>query len=528
MSFDKPDPEAVASEVADSLVGHLGSVVDTDGFVRAATPDLRVEGVSELLRYRLLATGSWPGREAGGDWATTTPAERERVDAPRLDTADEQTRGQPATTTADGTAVGVLDFLALLPARLRTLDPATDDRRRVQRGRADGRVDWQATRRHRMRTGGADTAFVTRATTAETLSERTRVLVWLLTRLRETARDALATFRGDPNNGDETDDTGVPPWLTIWDDTDPEHGDVDTPRSVLTGALTNNPHLDGVDTRDLSVTDRAIDTVTRDRDPLYVEAAALARELRRLEGGLPAADADDLADLFRIEAFQPDPTESHDGATVFELYWALQLLDTVPSQHLSRFDAGGDQVLSHWREGDSEYLLCHDTDGTVELAGTRREFVDFVAAHHWDDTPLADAETRRGYLRQHYVELAAASGISRGYGEKEPDLLVFEFDADADGWVLRRLFVGEVKFSPNLERVRSGLQELVEYAGFARVGADARLPDGDSDGTPVAGEDFLDDRIELGLFVGDDDRVERIGRETLQARGWKADVDRPL
>jgi hypothetical protein len=245
---------------------------------------------------------------------------------------------------------------------------------------------------------------------------------------------------------------------------------------------------------------------------LYAEAAALAGELRRLEGGLPAADADDLADLFRIEGFQPDPTESHDGATVFELYWALQLLGTVPSRHLSRFDAGGDQVLSHWREGDSEYLVCHDTDGTVELAGIRREFVDFVAAHHRDDTPLADAETRRGYLRQHYVELAPVSGIERGYDEKEPDLLVFELDAGADGWVLRRLFVGEVESSPNLVRVRSGLQELVEYTGFARVGADARLPDGDSDATPVAGEDFLDDRIEFGLFVGDDDRVECVGR----------------
>lgn len=77
--------------------------------------------------------------------------------------------------------------------------------------------------------------------------------------------------------------------------------------------------------------------------------------------------------------------------------------------------------------------MCHDTDGTVELAGIRREFVDFVAAHHWDDTPLADAETRRSYLRQHYVELAPMSRIERGYGEKEPDLLVFELDADANG-----------------------------------------------------------------------------------------------
>lgn len=552
-SDDKPDPDEVAREVAGSLVG-LKPAVDVDGFLKAATPDYRVEGLAELLRYRLLATGSWPGHDAGPEWpdaATAPPETRTRADAPSLPAAAEPGRGRRATETDDGTAVGVLDFLAVLPARLRTLSPATDGERRVRQGRADGAVDWPATRRYRRRSGGSQTAFVTRATSADALSERTRVLVWLLTRLREAADGALAMYRqggggggdsdggdgddGSDGDGDGDEDTAVPPWLEIWDEPEPGSAGgegVDGPRGVLAAALADNPHLDGVAAGDVTVTDREVDAVARDRDPLYAEAGALARELRRLDGGLADATKDDLADLFQIEAFEPDATESHEGSTVFELYWALELLDTVPSDSLSRFDTGGDQVLSRWEEGDSEFLLCHDTDGTVELAGEDQELVTFVATHLWDDTPLAEPATRRGYLREHYVDLATESALVRDYGKKEPDLLVFEFDAEADDRVLRRLFVGEVKYSTGLSTVRSGLRELVDYAAFARVGADVRLPDGaaeDRDGPrPVGDADFLGDRIELGLFVGDEDRVERGERDDFQTRGWGETPERPL
>ncbi len=511
---DDPDREEVARAVAEKLVGYEGAyaagAVDVDGFLRAAEPDLRVDGVAELLRYRFLGTGL-PNTD-------TRPAtdDRRQLDMSAFD--DEDRPGQPATERSDGTPVGVRDFLALLPARLRTLDPTVDYETVRQRGRVEGRIDWRETVSYRARAGGAaENTVVTRVSEPGVASDRNRVLVKLLSRLRETAREGETAFADTEG--------GAPVWLDGW-------GQEGALRETVVHALDADPHLSHLGPT--PVTDRTVASVAGDPDPLYAEAAALLAAFRRIGGDLETTDAEQLADLFLIDTFEPDAGDRHEGSTVYELYWALKLLDEVPSEHLARFDTDGDQVLSRWETDETEYLLCHDTNGRVELDGVGEvDLASFVDPRGWE-TDLGEPTSRRGYLRDTYVEIADGSDVGRTFDDdtrKEPDIVVFALDRDPDDGgqrVLHGLFVGEVKHSTDNPYLRKGLREVVQYAAFARVGDDARLPPG-VNGPAVGDAEFLGERLELGLFVGEhEDELSTVDREDAQVRGWGDDPDRPL
>ncbi|NEU59216.1 hypothetical protein [Halorussus sp. MSC15.2] len=498
--MSKPEHEELVEASADFLATYIGDV-SVDPVIQEADPNIEIENLQELLEYYFLLTG-------------------EQIDSPAEDRSN---LNLTATDTGGITnrydePIGVLDFVSLLPARLRTVDPATRKQIEIFDGEVRGAIDWNKTIEHRWSTGdtvGQRFACRTRQRTVDTA--KNRVLIELLSTITEIL-DRFDTEMA-PN-----DDSKLG-WFKPWEVAESR------PRRILQTKL-NNVYLSQLSTGDTAVDSRDLAAVEQSRDPLYSEAAILLRNYRRIRHG--DLNNQEIKNLLRLNLFAPP----EDGGTsdLFELYWIFELLDQFDDVQFKQITDERGQIVAAWESDGSEYLLFHDWDGQHHW-NDDRGYVDYLDIS-WDleeiqastfGTPSPDGFARRQYAVHEQKHRLSQSVFESSFGRKTPDIVLLKLDADAETYRLEGLFIAEVKWSTGNSYLKEGLEQLLEYGAHAKFGDDlewaGRLP---ADYI-AADPDILESvDFELGYFVGHSDEIANPSPSGIQISGFGDTPERPF
>ncbi|MFN1127057.1 hypothetical protein [Halobacterium salinarum] len=512
-----PGTEDIVRECAEHLTGYLGDVTNIEGWSRGLDPNVNIRGLDDILSYHFLRTGKWEPR---------TTKRREELSVPIEKTAGIRDRY--------GESVGVLDFISLLPTRLRALDPEVTQRVEITDGTVRGHIDWGETIQYRYRTGDIRSQkFACRVREKTPYSTRNRVLFAVLSTIRSICTDF---------NRNVVEDGKWPTWFEEW-------GPEGEYRQELNRIL-NSPHFETVDLNAVSVTDREIAEVKADRDRVYREAAALLEYYRGLGTDWLDEHGEYAASLLSLDLFHPTE-ENEEGSDVYELYWIFKLLEQVEQveDQLEPFtgDTSGDyrgELLARWEHDSSEFLLFNDWEGKYPY-GDSRDIYDLLSIREprypSPEPPLTDEfgtsdPARVGYVHQHrrWIRSEAFSQES-GSGRKTPDIVLLELDAETDDPTLIRLFIGEVKHSIVLEDegyeppVIEGTKKILEYGAYARPGGDMELDrDGQHKYIGSTPDPLRSPELELGLFVGHADIIQEHNIPGIQIKGWEDSPKHPF
>jgi len=500
----EPDKKELIKATAAYLTGYIGDVVEVSQIVDP-DPHTDIRGLDELLKYHFIRTGQFDA---------SRPIDRADIDVSTRDTA--------GMTDPHGTPLGVLDFLSVLPARMRSIDPAVTQDVQVFDNEIRGRIDWNRTIKHRYTTGDtASQTYACRVQNRTVLSPRNRTLLELLT----TIQSIYQRF-----DDERSEDDVWPRWLEGW-------GPNGEYRAVLEGEL-ENPHFRGIDLEDISVTPRELTEIKADREPLYREAAALLSNYRRLDKG--EFNQEYAESLLSMDVFHPDE-DNAEGSEVYELYWIFELLNTFDEQVLEPIqgEAGGSprgELIAKWQANGSEYLLFNDWEGKYrpDEDSDPLDWIDISVPEYETnrETPRdqgADHQILREGFVKRYTRHIFEEKFSKGFDRKTPDIVLLKLDATADEPTLQSLFIGEVKHSTVDSTLNKAVPQILEYGGYAKLGEDLTIDRG-TDTIYVASDPdlFKTPEIELGLFVGAAGLVEDGSIPGIQVRGFGDDADRPF
>lgn len=499
--MSKPTHDKLVEATADYLSSYIGKAVSIDSTIEQLDPIVNIEGLHELLEYYFLLTGK-----------QLQPEVTERGD---VDLLARETGG---IIDEHGTPVGVLDFVSLLPSRLRTIDPATRQQVKLLDGEIRGRVDWNETMKYRYSTGDIEgQRFACRKRQRTVDTAKNRVLIELLSIIKQI----LTRFDGKiaPNDNSKLG------WFDQWEDG--SH-----PRRIIQQEL-NNVYLSQLTADEDPVDFRELAAVQQSRNPLYREAAILLKNYRRLLR--KDLHKKEIKRLLRLKLFAP-PEGNDETSALFELYWIFELLNQFDHVQFKQITFERGQIVAAWEHEGSEYLLFNDWDG-IHHWNDERGDVDYLdISWSLDEIHASSVEetSSNDFARRQYAVLKHKHQLSDdifGYefDRKTPDIVLLQLDADAKRHRLEGIFIGEVKWSVNNSYLKKGLEQLLEYGAHAKFGNDLSWADGRSGPHIAEDPDIIgSSKFELGYFVGNANKISGSSPSGIQICGFGNIPERPL
>lgn len=404
--------EELLEAIADDFHTYLRRGVRFERVIGSAHPELDIDDIETLLRIHFVLT------DAGEDEAS----------------------------------VGVLDFMRELEAHIRHMKTTTSRESIERRGEIRGQIDWQQTVKRRSRAGRIDEPiFVSRLPEEHFDIDENLVLKRLLSIIHDIVTDDLAYAIENPGGYE---------WLGAWvaPGTDGYGRDLESAAEMLERIYERNIYLQRIDVEDTEVTARTIGSVKRSRSQFYQEAAVLLDRYRQLMNHeLDSEEARAILDRTLIAPENPE--------VLFELYWLFRVLDAYDDvQYRVLTDQRDDpSTIAEWEEDGSRFVMSHDSTGT-ELT--------------FNESLGTETIEPDGYLYRMNEVLSRWQALSESILDRKrrnslwggrPDIVLERFEKDeAGGWVLEQVFVGEVKYTQDIDYVATGLRELLEYMAFVR------------------------------------------------------------
>ncbi|WP_306057032.1 hypothetical protein [Natronococcus wangiae] len=456
------EPTEIVDEIADRFSSYVGRGVALNMF--NAEPETNIQNLFELLELYFVLTG------------------RVLDDVKTRSAVDE-----PIENVPNSWNVGILDFVSLLPHRVAGLETTTRKKTVQYEGEVRGQIDWQETIKQRSRSpGSGGQLFVCRERREVVLTDENEVLLTLLANV-----ERIVTHFIEEQGEDLPDFEWFSPWF---DDT--------KSRRILTQVLDRNPYLSDLEVSPEAVSARKLRAGSRSRNPLYREAAELLETLQRLQSGeLTETEAEQI---LSTTFFVPD---DEDDDTLYELYWAIELLDAFEDQNPTyRQLTQSTDLVAEWKTEDARYQLFHDWSGTYrgrQLLSFDRK-VDDVETHvRFDEPPKYLARTKEALQTWGRLAPEVTDSESLQFKTGRPDLALLRYDRSSS--TLMDVFLGEVKFSSDIQLVKRGLRELLEYATYAKVGQDLdhEIHDVDTEYLLPGADPFESLHVSLGLFTED-------------------------
>ena len=331
----------------------------------------------------------------------------------------------------------VVEFVRELPERLRSIRTETESIARTQRGTVDGHIDWGATIKKRYTRNPRNSAlFVCTNRTEDYDIAENLVLKRLLSVIYSTLREAEEYLRGDYEWVQQT-------WKG-------NEALIDE----LNQIVERNVHVRRIRApAAYEPTERMMTAAESSRQAVYRDAADCLRTRERLFRG----DAEEIRRLLDSTSITPD-----DNHTLFELYVLFRFVSTIEELQSSpptyKTIASERQALARF-QGEKEIILYHDNSA-------RDRGLSFVTEEEPPDRPLTRAEK---------VQNVARSVANRYFTDRKdfrdhtgrPDVIVLEVISEESDE--HEYLIAEVKHSTNVDTIRQGIKETLEYLAFLRV-----------------------------------------------------------
>jgi len=410
----KTSEEVLIDAIADDFHTYLRKGVRFDQVIGKAHADLDIDDLETLLRIHFVLTD--------------------------------------ADATDSAMTIGVLDFMRQLEDRIRRMKTTTTPESFERRGEIRGRIDWQGTVKTRARTGRLDEpVFVCSQPEKHYNIDENLVLKRLLTVIYDIVTTDLAYALDNPEGYEWLDS-----WLTPL--TDGIGRDAESGAETLQRIYERNIYLQRIDIEASELTDRTVESVKRSRSTFYQDAARLLDRYRRvMNHDLDTAEAREMLNSTLIAPEKPE--------VLFELYWIFRILgayDTVQYRVLTE-DRKNTSTIATWEVDGARYVLSHDATG--------EELIFRESVSEEDIGPDGYFYRMQKVLNRWQTlstDLLGRGGSNSLWGGR-PDIVLERFEpTPTGGWNLDQVFLGEVKYTQNLDYVATGLRELLEYMAFVR------------------------------------------------------------
>lgn len=331
----------------------------------------------------------------------------------------------------------VVDFVRELPKQLRSIRTETRTVSRTRRGTVDGKINWNSTIKKRYSQNPNDKSLFVCDNRSENYDiDENLVLKKLISVIYSTLREAEEYLRED--------------YEWVQDTWKGNEALIDEIQRIVE----RNVHVRRIrEPEAYEPTERMIQTATQSRQAIYRDAASLLQERNRLFAG----EADAIRTLLDETAITPD-----DEHTLFELYVLFRFVaileEMQDSQMRFKTIATGRQEIARM-EGEKEIVLYHDNS-----ADDRN--LSFKADLNEDDSEELS--------RTEEVQRTAHRIANNYFKEKDfqnhtgrPDVIVLEIiDEEASQ---HEYLIAEVKNSRNVQTIRNGIKETLEYLAFLQV-----------------------------------------------------------
>lgn len=329
----------------------------------------------------------------------------------------------------------VVDFVAKLPARLRSVKTQTVNVAKTTRGSIDGKINWSATYRERHSRNPRDSSlFVCENRTENYDIDENLVLKRLLAIVKETLDECEQYLERDYE------------WINDrWkDETDLVE--------VLQETVQRNVHLTRIRRPEAyEPTDRMLQRSRESRQDVYRDAARLLTQYQRTLAG----EADAITKLLDSTAIAPD-----DDETLFELFVLFRYISVIEGLTDDRFELhtieSGSQEVARLEADEQSIVVYHDS-------AARAQDLEFVSDIR-DKDPGSLSRTERIQYETGQVSDEYFIDNDSRYHTGRPDVIVLEIESEETIEYL----ITEVKYSKRQETVEQGIKETLEYLAFLR------------------------------------------------------------
>jgi hypothetical protein len=427
----KTPANELIERTAESFHTYVGKGVNAPGIGDEATdPTLNVDDLQSLLRIHFVLTGT----EQSFDGEQSDPL--------------------------------VVPFMKALPRRIRRLQRSTYQESELVKGGVRGTIDWGETVEMYSNRGYIDKSqFVCVQPQTEYDTAQNRVLLRLLLELKSVFETELESAVENPD---------AYAWLEEW---------VDDPGllTTLEEILTQNIYLETLNPP-AQIAQRELTAVKRSRRPLYREAAKLLDKYYDLQNR--NLDLGEAGDILTNVYVRPDTDQ---GGRLFELYWTFRLLEQFPEHQLRVVRAGTNLIATCAVDGE-RYELYHHSQGPDEF-----DFRIRLSDVDEELTPLAGLSGGVEFFERmfavqrdakQYSQEALGSDMRGDLWSGVPDILLVRYD---DNGAVAGIVIGECKYTRELQEIKKGIVELLEYMYYGQYDGSYLLDGGPDDGMTAEG-----------------------------------------
>ena len=329
----------------------------------------------------------------------------------------------------------VRQYIMKLQNRIRNLKTSTHLNQTIYHGKVKGNIDWYKTNNYRMNTNYSDKTVFVCGERGKLYNTKENIV---LKKFLEILYDIIYK---DPNmhkfsnyewyvNGNEIN-------------------------QIVKHIYEKNVYINRIDINGINVTDRTIEDVSKNRNPLYREAAQLLGLYNRiLNFDMDKEEANKLLkDTF---------IEISDENTLFELYWVINLIRNNTSNKEMYIVDGTNNMVAKWEDKKFIYKLYHDSTGSNNLLFS----IGLDEIRDIDNSYLKRKIKVIEDTKTVAVELFGESDLHNNLWNGRPDILLEIFDKYNNQ--LLKVIIGEVKYTTDKNYSIKGLEELLEYIYFVK------------------------------------------------------------
>ncbi|WP_137285479.1 hypothetical protein [Halorussus salinisoli] len=341
----------------------------------------------------------------------------------------------------------VVDYIEMLPERLRRIKTVTNHDDAVVRGEVRGAVDWRQTVQKRANVGYDDpTLFVVNNSEVEYDIPENRVVKKLLAAIAEPLTEDIEAIEQE--------------WRDMWDDRDIVN---------LQQTLAHNIYLDALPSSDeISLSSRDLTTARRSRHRLYTEGYRLYRLYDDLMNS--RFDRQEVRDL--LTETLVTPTKDY---KLFELFCVFGVIRQLQQQYseLELRPIKPEMEALAWLDSPNRRVeIYYDQNGPLSFF---EAYPDSDELAKLGVPEMVQRQAEAFEAQERAVEDFLSRGSQHTFYSGRPDFLVLVYrkeDAsgptDEDEGELTDVLLGEVKYTRSKATFSRGLRELFEYLYFVR------------------------------------------------------------
>jgi hypothetical protein len=325
----------------------------------------------------------------------------------------------------------VIGFVEDLPEHIRRINTESRRERKTTKGEIKGRIEWNQTIKKRYSQNYKDKSlFVTKNPYIEYNIPENLVLKKVLGIIYDVIDQELEDIDYDWREEKWSDDL----------------------IEEMNRIYNKNVHVDRIkDRHDIRLSNKNLEAARTSRKKIYRDAHDLYIKYQKLMDN--QFDDEEVEKILSETLIRPG-----DKYTLFEIFVIVKIVENFGQEYELKSIRGSEE-FARLEKADKEIKVFYDGQGSFEFEeGFDRNEGSSRFMQKSEEISEGYSQARKFFLNKNKANYSLYSG--------EPDIII-EFRSDEG---LEKVVIGEIKYTDKEKTVSDGLEQLIEYLKFARIG----------------------------------------------------------